>query len=51
MHALKNQLDDEVKELREARNQLSKLKEQLAAQNKATDELLLAKNELERAIS
>ncbi|QUW22773.1 SMC family ATPase [Sporosarcina sp. Marseille-Q4063] len=49
LHALKSNLDVEVKELREARNQLSTLKEKLSIQSKETDELLLAKNELERA--
>ncbi len=49
LHTLKNNLNDEVKELREARNQLSTLKEKLAVQTNATEELLLAKHELERA--
>ncbi len=49
LHELKSHLEEEVKELREARNQLSKFKEKLSTQSIATDELLLAKNELERA--
>ena len=49
LHELKNSLEDEVKELRETRIQLSKLKENLAVQSKVADELTTAKNELERA--
>ena len=49
LHELKNSLEDEVKELRETRIQLSKSKEKLSIQSKLADELTAAKNELERA--
>lgn len=46
----KKELEVDVKDLRESRRQLITLKEQLILQSKSADDLLLVKNELERAL-